>query len=132
MNLSQIKEEITQLVKELMPNCYLRLSGSSLGGNDSLCIHFAASPTWSSGIINNDPGHSQIWIHDAFDRKTGEQVKPLTLKSDYFGYHNYKTNLKSKCGFRNIKKPSEWPSIKKGLTVYFTEMKKCIDQDASK
>jgi hypothetical protein len=132
MNRERIKEEITQLVMGLIPDCHLTFSGGSFGGTNSLCISFATSKVWSNNIIHNDPGHTQLWIHNAFDRETGEQINPLTLDSSLCGYHNYKTDTKSKCGFRKINKPSEWPAVKKVLTVYFTEMKKCIDLDAGK
>jgi hypothetical protein len=115
------------MVKELMPECFLKFSESSLGGNISLCITFATSNVWENNIINNDFGHSQLWLHNCFNRETGEQIKPFALDSSYFGYNNYKTGYKSNCKFRKINKPSDFETIFKAITKFFVEMKIAID-----
>lgn len=129
MNITICKNRIERMVKDLMPDCYIKFSESSLGGNVSLCIHYATSNEWINNIINNDNGHTQLWMHDCFSRETGEQIKPFTLESSYFGYRNYKTGFKSKCKFRTINKPSDFETIFKALTKFFTEMKTAIEAD---
>jgi len=95
----------------------------------SLCLSFATSKTFPNNIINNDSGHTHLWIHDAWNEDTGEQVRPFTLDSTMYGYSNYKNGYKNKCKFKKINKGADWAKIEKALISYFTEMKTAIETD---
>lgn len=127
MHIDQVKQEITEIVLATIPEAYLSFSTSNLCPKRSLCIHFATSKVWANNIIHNDFGHTNIWLHDCFDKNTneGEQFK---LDSSLFGYHNYYTRYENKCKFRRINKAAPWDTVKKALTVYFTEMAKAVKE----
>jgi hypothetical protein len=133
ITLETTKTAIEKTIRKHFPNSYISITGSSLGPNESIGVDFAIGKDkseWSNGIIQNDPAWMTFWIHDAFDRKTGELIGTgLTLESSTAGgYRDWKRGIKEKCGWRDIKKPSPLSAIVKALDKYFGKLKEVADK----
>lgn len=128
MNFQDFQSEISNIIKSHFPNSYLHISGSSLGGrtNGSMFIHFAIGKDkseWNHGIIHNDRGHTQIWIHGGFDVETGEVVGKLELQGSIIGYYMKNPPIRTdKCGWRNLKANVTDAKILKAIDSYFNKM----------
>lgn len=59
---SDMEKKLVEAITKELPDCYLRISKGSLGGQD-LYVHFASQKKdWPMGIINNDPLYTLFTI----------------------------------------------------------------------
>lgn len=128
----QLANEIENVVKKYFPESYVRSKfEQGLGNNQGLVsLKFAIGKDkseWVNGIIHNDPAHASILVW-GFD-KDGNQKDNITMSSTTACYSNYKTGVKSKCGWRDIKKGGTVSKVLKALDNYFAQLKEVADSD---
>jgi hypothetical protein len=127
--IAHLKDRIETAIHDRFPNSYIHMKESNLGGSSrpGLVVSFALgkdNTEWPAGIVHNDRGHTQFWIHGK--RNEAGRITDLELSGSIYGYRDEKTHKSDKIGWRDIKKPTDIDGVMKNITKYFDNMKNAV------
>lgn len=103
-----------------------RTSGGLNGNPAALFIQFTTQgkQDWANGIINNDPSHTQWWIHDAFTNAGLLPVLKITMSQGGKVYGPHFTNAQ-KVGWRD--KTGTPDQLLNHMKAYFMKLRMVYD-----